>query len=233
MKIFWNQNTIRWFRDASEYTGYNKKLAQILLDYIPHRNSLCDVGCGAGLIDIELSPHFNQITCVDIAPGAVESIRELAIQKQLPNIHAVCMDGKDYKESADTVIALFHGGADVFNTYYPLAKKQLIIVTHIGKRGSFGPEKYRTKHYSDVISTRNFLKEHNITYTYSEHSLEHGQPFSSLEDAILFMDVYGSRDMTPEEKREHLHSTLVHTNSTDFPFYLPNKKEMGIFVINR
>ena len=47
MHIKWNDQSRKWFENASEYTGYNKLLAEKLKKYIPCGGSLCDIGCGA------------------------------------------------------------------------------------------------------------------------------------------------------------------------------------------
>lgn len=35
MKIVWNEQSFNWFSRASEYTGYNRALADILLKHLP------------------------------------------------------------------------------------------------------------------------------------------------------------------------------------------------------
>lgn len=233
MKIQWNTQTIQWFQDASNYTGYNRNLARLLMSHIPHRNTICDMGCGAGLIDFELARHFASVTCVDISPEAISSIENRITKEQIGNMSAHCMDGTLFTGSFDTVIALFHGGPNVFDHYYPLAKDQLIIVTHLGKCGTFSPEKHRKAHNYGVPKTKEHLDELGIRYTYLEQSFEYGQPFSSFEDAMAFMDAYGAPGMTREEKTENLNTRLEKTDREDYPYFLPNKKEMGIFIINR
>ena len=37
MMIKWNERSVRWFHNASEFTGYNKKLAEIILNSIPSK----------------------------------------------------------------------------------------------------------------------------------------------------------------------------------------------------
>ena len=233
MKIVWNNNSIRWFREASQYTGYNRILSEFLMKYIPHRNTICDMGCGAALIDFELARHFKQVTCVDISEEAISSIQKEIRDNNISNMEAICADGTTFTGSFDTVIALFHGGPNIFEHYYPLAKEQLIIVTHLGKCGTFSPEKHRKMHNFGVPKTREHLDLKGIKYTYLEQSLEYGQPFRSFEDAMAFMDAYSAPGMTQEEKIENLNNRLQKTGEEEYPYYLPNKKEMGIFIINR
>jgi SAM-dependent methyltransferase len=233
MKIIWNDNTIDWFRDASEYTGYNRILSEILMEHIPHRGTICDMGCGTALIDYELAKHFHQITCVDISQEAIDSIQKRIEEENIANINPLCLDGKTLSGSFDTVIALFHGGSNVFSDYYHLAKDQLIIITHIGSRNTFSPKKHRCDHHYSAERTMAYLKEQNIKYHYIEQSIEYGQPFRSFEDAMLFMDVYSAPGMGTEEKRAHLETQLIKTEKKEFPYYMPKRKNMGIFIINK
>ncbi len=233
MKIVWNKNSINWFREASAYTGYNRRLSAFLMDYIPHRNTICDMGCGAALIDFEFAKQFEHVTCVDISPEAISSIEEAIKDQSISNMSTVCTDGTHFTGNFDTVIALFHGGPNIFDHYYPLAKEQLIIVTHLGKCGTFSPEKHRKAHNFGVPKTKEHLDALGVTYTYLEQSLEYGQPFRSFEDAMAFMNAYSAPGMTETEKADNLKNRLIETGETEYPYYLPNKKEMGIFIINR
>jgi len=233
MKIVWNENSIKWFREASEYTGYNRTLSNLLMEHIPHRNTICDMGCGAALIDFELSKYFEHVTCVDISPEAIASVDDNIKKNRINNMDTLCTDGTTVTKIFDTVIALFHGGPNIFDNYYPLARKQLIIVTHLGKSGTFSPEKHRRNHHFGVRKTREHLDKLGVNYTYLEKSLEYGQPFQTFKDAMAFMDAYSAPGMTQDEKKENLRTRLIRTRKKDYPYYLPNKKEMGIFIINR
>ena len=50
MRIVWNGRSWRWFESASAYTQYSHQMAELLLERIPQRGTLCDIGCGAALI---------------------------------------------------------------------------------------------------------------------------------------------------------------------------------------
>ena len=63
MRIKWSEQTVRWFKTVVEYTGYNKKVAQVLKKYIPEGETLCDLGGGTGLVDFALADHCSAITC--------------------------------------------------------------------------------------------------------------------------------------------------------------------------
>ncbi len=232
MRIVWNEQSTQWFRDASRYTGYNRELKKLLLERIPHRGSLCDIGCGAGLIDLELAPCFDSITCVDISPAALSSLEADIREQGISNITVLCADGETLMGQWDTVLALFHGGRNACEKYFRLMRKQLILVTHSSLRGSFGPEANQIRRCFDVDSTRQWLDEAGVRYHLTEHSLEYGQPFHNRQDARAFLKAYTAK-MTETELERHMDTVLVPTGDREFPYYLPKKKEFGMFLIRR
>lgn len=232
MVIVWNDRSIRWFRNASEYTGYSKKLAQILLEYIPSRNTLCDMGCGAAQIDFELANYIAQICCIDISQTVIDAVEQQARRQNVTNLTARCMDASGAVGEWETVLALFHGGSDVVSRYLPLAKDQLILATHGSLRGGFGPENRRVTKCFDVNGVQADLDKLGIRYRLREVKLEYGQPFTNRQDAEKFVKAY-SKPMEPRELDAYLDENLEQTGDPGFPYYLPKIKEMGLFVIRR
>lgn len=232
MMIVWNEQSIRWFRNASEYTGYNKKLSQILLEYIPNRNTLCDMGCGAALIDFELAKTIDQVTCIDISQEAICAVEQMAREQGITNLSTSCMDGFDAEGQWETVLALFHGGADLVSKYLPLAKDQLILVTHGTQKGGFGPEHRKIKKSFGFKGVMSHLDEMGIKYHFHEYELEHGQPFADLQEVEAFVKAY-SVSLEKEELDTYLKEHLVHTGEERYPYYLPKKKHLALFVVRR
>lgn len=234
MKVWirWNDQSIRWFENASEYTGYNKKLAELLLKYIPERGTLCDMGCGAGLIDYELSPYFEQITCVDISPEAIQAVENGAKKRGIRNITTICEDGSAVEGQWDTVIALFHGGVDAYTTYFPMVKDRLILVTHGEAIGSFGPKERKLKKCFDVVGFQERMDELGVRYELEFTALEYGQPFETREEAESFVGAY-TMPMEQPEMDAYLAAHMQETGDEKFPYYIPNEKKLGIFVIRR
>lgn len=232
MQIVWNEQAVRWFHNASEYTGYNQKLAEVLLQYISRRESLCDIGCGAGLIDLALAPHVEHITCVDISPEAIRAVENHACRLGRSNISTLCMDASGLEGEWDTVMALFHGGPGVVSKYLRLAKKQLILAAHGTLKGNFGPEGRKVTKCFDVNGVKEYLDSQEIRYSLQELTLEYGQPLTDLRDAEAFVTAY-STPMGKSELDAYLRERLEKTGDEKFPYYLPNQKRLGLFVIRR
>ncbi len=233
MYIEWNNNTVRWFADASEYTGFNRKLAGIILDHIGSRRTLADLGCGAGLIDIELAPYIGQITCVDIDEYAVNSVKELAARHGIGNITAVHADAAALEGKWDTVIALFHGRLETFlEKYFDMAGETFIAVVR-GNPVRMESMSQKMMHlYRTVEQTSEILDRLGIRYELLTGSLEYGQPFRSLDDARNYAEMYRKcRD--GESMEDYLARALTDTEDPQFPLYMPYEKKYGMYVIKK
>lgn len=51
MRFDWNADTIRWYQEANEYTGFFKHIAELIAPSLVGYSTLCDIGCGLGLMD--------------------------------------------------------------------------------------------------------------------------------------------------------------------------------------
>lgn len=232
MHIQWSNQSLKWFENASEYTGYNKLLAEKLKQYIPRGGSLCDIGCGAGLFGYEMADYCSSITCVDISPEAIAWIKDGAAARGIGNIRAVCADAATLDGTWDTLTALFFGGSRFVEAYFPLVRERLIVLTNAQRKGNFGPEGRQLIKCSGIASTKEYLEGLGLKYTHEYAALEYGQPLSDMDEARAFARAY-SRPMSDEELEVYLAEKLEKTGNAKWPYYLPNWKEFGIFVIRR
>lgn len=230
MKIIWNEKTAEWFRNASEYTGYSRELAKLLTQYILPEYSICDIGCGNGITDLELANYCREITCVDLSEAAINDLRIHAEKKGINNLHALSCDGKEIKGSFDVVTTFFHGGGYCFDNYYHLARKYMIIATHADFTSKTGPEnRHFHKHYNSSDLSLH-LAEKKVSYSVTYHSIEYGQPLRGIEDARDYIQTY-SLPMTEDELMEYINTALIKTDNPDFPLYLPKKRSFALYVI--
>ena len=233
MLFDWNENTLTWLAEASAYTGYDRELAKLLLPRLEGCGTLCDMGCGMGLVDMELAPHFKAITCVDVAAPVLEDLTARAARLGLTNIETRCCPGAEAEGEWDAVMALFHGEVqDIVPAYLKKAKKRLILVTHGSAYGSTGPAGYRIRKCCDVDGTVAWLDAHGFTYTVERGELEFGQPHRSLEEAAAYTRAF-TKNVPEDELLNWVKSKAVETGREDFPLYTPKKRGFGLFVIGR
>lgn len=229
--IKWNEKSINWFLAASAYTGYNSKLAALLRHRIQETETLCDLGCGMGLVDFELAPHFRRVHCVDIDATVIDFVNRRAAETKTANLSGSVCNAREMEGRWDTVITLFHGKPEDFaERYVNLAKSRLIAVVHGAPRGNLGPEAYRVKKFNDMENTARLLDAKKIKYQVFPDRLEFGQPLKSREDAAEFAKAY-TQSPTDLAVAEYLDDALVETGEKEFPFYLPNLREFAIFTI--
>lgn len=234
MFIDWNnEKTFKWFLSAVEYTGYTDKMAKLLLERLPSGGTLYDLGCGMGLIDLKLHPHFSSITCVDVSESSIKWLESEICRRNIKNITPVCTDAHLLSEPKDCVMALFHSNAyDVLKYYLPLVKDTLVLVTHPRVLDSPVEIKNKFRENANVTAAVSAFDEAQIKYDLFEGSLEYGQPLESEEDGLQFIKAY-KKNAPCETPEEYLKRNVVETGNSDYPLYLPSLKKFGIFTIKK
>ena len=53
MLFNWEEQTFKWFTNASKYAGYDKGMAKLLMPYLEGCKTLCDIGCGMAFADLK------------------------------------------------------------------------------------------------------------------------------------------------------------------------------------
>ena len=82
----WSGDAVRWFYAASEYTGFHRALAQLCLSHLTRGGSMADLGCGLGLIDLELAGQMSQVTCIDQNPLPLRELEREARRRGIGNL---------------------------------------------------------------------------------------------------------------------------------------------------
>ena len=233
MLFSWNEQTFGWYRDASDYTGYSQALADLLWPHLADCRTLCDMGCGMGLVDLVLADRLQRVTCVDVSQAALDDLRAQAARQGVENLDTVCADGPTLDGAWDGVMALFHGDVrTVGDAYWQKARKVLVLVVHGSAYGTTGPAQYRVRKCCDVDSTQAWLEERCLTYTLERGALEFGQPHRSFDDAVAYTRTF-TKNVPEDELLAHVRATVTETGRSDFPLYTPKTRTFGIFTIRR
>ncbi len=222
----WNEEMVRFLRDASEYGDYYRRLAAWIVPHLKGADHLCDAGCGLGYLTLELSNYVNHITAVDSCEIALQTLREKARNKQ--NIHILSGNIKDFTptEKYEAMVFSFFGKMEEI---HPIAKQQCRGTVFLFKKNyvnhRFTPGEYRAgdDSYANAV---NWLEKKRIPFIGQTLSLEMGQPLRSLEEARRFFALY-SRGDREEITDAFLQTRLLETGRQDFPLYLPQKREVG------
>ena len=229
----WDEQVAGWYESAGAYTGYNKKLSEILLGHMEKRGSLCDLGCGLGLTDFYMAESIGQVDCFDISQLGVDYINSRARRENRDNIRAYVADAASISGKWENVTALFHGDLENMPKYADYATDRLIIVTHGRSFGNISPKGHKVKKKATVESVGETLKNSGLSYELFEYELENGQPVKSIDDAIDYTIKFSVGDPDRETAREHIMERITETGRADFPYYLPNNKHFGVFVVKK
>lgn len=228
MNFDWNSNTIRWYQEADEYSGFSINIAGLIAPRLKGYSTLCDIGCGLGLVDLELSKSIRSITCIDINREAMETLKKSVEDRKITNIEPRMMDRNDIDESWDVIYISFFGSRKL-EEFLPRCKKLIAVV---GKKNQteLYPEKYRVFQKNTAEKVKQNLIHKGIPYSLREVSFEFGQPLLSMEDAQNFVRTH-SPEVSPEDLASFLSQHLIETGEMQYPYFIPHTKSMGIFEI--
>ena len=230
MRFTWDEQNIEWFLSASVYTGFHKALAEKLLKYIKPGDTLCDVGCGLGRLDLELAPHVKRLTAIDISEIAIGVLRRDAAALGLANIDHRIGDSRELTGDYDVLLLSFFGQPNVPD-YNQLSFRRMLRVVNAENRSGLYPERHRYLEKDTVPVVRAELEEKGVKFTIDADAIEFGQPLRSGQDAARFV-LQNAPEADAGEISDFLGENLIATGRDDFPFYLPNKKELAVFVID-
>ncbi len=111
---FWNRVSERY--DASVMRTYAKTYRDTIaltLGYLDRQSRVLDFGCGTGIVTIEMAPHVERITAIDISEMMMAKAKAKAAEAGITNI--------DYRVTGLDDPALDRAGFDVvtaFNVLY-------------------------------------------------------------------------------------------------------------------
>lgn len=229
MILRWDEERLAFMKDASEYNaGYYTALWQAVAAQLPTvPQNLCDAGCGAGYLSIEMAKHCKQVTAVDISVQATALLRENAAG--LANLTVKTGDIYTLPPEVpyDTMVFCYFGKTpDILKIAKQHCRGTLVTVTrnYSQHRFSLQPKAFDR---DTVAYCRSVLEAQDIPYTYAPCDLEFGQPFRSLEAAVGFFTLYGGT----QANAEAVLPRLQQTGDAVFPYYLPTVKKMGIFTV--
>lgn len=228
MNFNWNSNTIKWYQDANAYSGFFKNIAELIAPGLEGYSTLCDIGCGLGLVDLELSKKMKSITCIDIDREAIMSLKKSIEDRKITNIEAHLMDCNNINESWEVIYISFFNSHNL-EKFLPRCKKLIAVVD---KKNENKPylEKYRSFHRNTYDKVEEELVRKKIVYNLTEVSFEFGQPLTSINDAKNYIK-NNYHEANDEDLNCFLSENLIETEDREYPFYIKKMKSIGIFEI--
>lgn len=230
----WQPQMIRFMQDVSENSRYHAALADRISNYLPEAADVCDAGCGLGYLSIELSKRCRRITAVDIAPQALDVLRCNIERFHRTNIRVMEGDIAQCppEEPYDAMVFCFFGStAEALKIVKAQCSGRAIIIKKNWEAHRFTLGYKPLARYT-FAQTQAEFRSMGIRFTSETFSLEMGQPFRTITDAVEFFRMY-SQDEAPQEiTEEQVMDKLVRQTSEEFPYYLPSLNHLGIIVLD-
>ena len=212
----WNEEMVRFMRDASEYSDYHRRLVQWMLPDLHPVDHICDAGCGLGYLSLALSPYVRRVTAADRSQEALSVLRENCTRRAVQNIDIRSGDIRaDSPDAAyDAMVFCFFG---TIEEVAAIARDQCRGTVFVFK-----------KHYATHrFSVGSHPTGHESFRAAAEWLAEMGQPLRSTEEARRFFRLYSRDEDKSVITDEFLRGRLIETGRADFPLYLPHKRPVG------
>ena len=220
----WNEETVHFLRNASEYGDYYRQLAAWIAPHLNGNEHLCDAGCGLGYLSLELSKYVKCITAVDSSEIALNLLRRNAANRR--NITIQCGKIESFTPPVlyDAMVFCFFGKMDEVASIAKAQCRGEIFVfkkNYVNHRFTPGEYPVGDDSFENAVG---WLEGRGVPFTSDALSLEMGQPLRSREEARRFFNLYHRGG---EITDDFLDSRLIATGREDFPLYLPQKREIG------
>lgn len=230
MILSWDEKRLAFMKDADAYNpGYRKALWQAILGMLPETpHHICDAGCGAGYLSMEMAKTCRRVTAIDLSEKATAQLREMAADLENLTVRTGDICENPPEELYDAMVFCYFGKTpEILQIAKAQCRGTLVMVTrnYTHHRFSLHPTAFDR---DTVEYSRSVLDKASIPYRLKPCELEFGQPFRDLDAAAAFFTLYGGEAVSPEAVLPRLRKT----DDPEFPYYLPSVKKMGIITVS-
>ena len=221
----WTPERVHFMADAAVYGDFPAVLARAVADCVPQRGCICDAGCGTGWLSLALLPYFPSVTAADASETALSALRAHAA----PGLQILQTDLFTYcpPRPFDAMVFCFFGSME---QTMALARRQccgrVVLIKRSHAARSFSAD--GAPHRNTSGSAEAYLAACGIPYQHRAMTVEMGQPLRTEADAIRFVRAYSAAPdaVCPENVLARLRPIADHPV---FRFYLPRRRELGLF----
>lgn len=193
--------------------------------YLPKQAHVCDAGCGLGGLSVALLPYCRHVTAVDRAAAPLENLRQRAGHDPCLTVRQGDIRCLPPETPYDAMVFCLFGDVEEALT----VARQQCRGTVLLIRRDYAYHRFSTGRVPvgfTAADSEDTLRHLGLSYRMERFSLEFGQPLRSLEDARRFFRLY-DRSGAGEPP---LHR-LVPGPGPEFPYYLPNRKELCLLAV--
>lgn len=220
----WSADAIEFMRDASEFGSFNQNLTDNIREYLPANGHVCDAGCGLGYLSAQLAKICKNVTAVDLSKAATDFARN---KHTADNLEFLCCDIHSLNEQFDSMVFCYFGRTnEILKASKRLSRGNAIIVKRNCSEHRFSVQEIVRKHTVD--DTAAYLAQAGIPFEEKKLSLELGQPFRTIDDAVRFFRQYDKSNS--EISAELILPRLQMIDHSQYRYYLPEKRSMEVIV---
>ncbi len=197
---------------------------QILLPYLSKNDTVLDAGCGLGYLAQAIAGDCGRVVAADRAEAAVSAMRQRELAR---NIEPRCADVFTLTERFDVLLCSYFGrGAEILRLREMLSPKRTIVIQRNCAAHRFSIGAVEDRHGWQGMDA--CLTERGVPYEKLAVSLEFGQPFRSIDDAVRFFALYNKSDC--EVTEEAIASLLSPIKDDPYAWYLPQTRDMNVYL---
>lgn len=226
----WTPEMVQFMLDAAQRAPYAKELAAWLSPELSGAFHVCDAGCGLGFLSLELAKKYPHVTAADVSEDALAALKSRA--QGMENLTVLKTDLMEYipPEPFDAMVfCLFGRTGEILRIAKRCCKGRVVILKKAYARHRFSVTTVPLRDETAPMAAGK-LTELGIPFTMQTREFEMGQPLRSLDAAMRFFEIY-SKDAPGALTREAVCARLVRTGEEEFPYYLPQKKALGLISL--
>jgi SAM-dependent methyltransferase len=230
----WTPDSIRFRMDAAEQVHYDEAIVAQILPQLSVGAHVCDAGCGLGYTSLALARHCARVTAIDTSKEALRVLRMNIDKTKVGNIDVIETDlfSMHPAQVYDAMLFCFFGRLEeTLRVAKEQCKGTVFMVKKNWQNHRFTPGEVPLKRFT-FQQTLLELDALQIPYHAETVLLEMGQPFRSVEDAVLFFETYRQEDDCTVLSPDQVKAQLLATPSNAFPYFLPAKRTLGIVALD-
>ncbi len=224
--MFWNKKTIELYRDAAAYCNFHQTVVDALLPHLTPADSILDIGCGHGYLDLLLANAVKQISCVDEDAAVLTELKSVAPA----NLSVICGDFAtlDIAPHDYLMMSFFGRLTRDYDTLKKFAKKGIITIKNCRRTVvELADQVALTREtHGDVVA---FCAARGLPCQAETMALEFGQPFKTMGDVYRYLERY--KPLNSGDYEDYIKRHLVAIDDPRYRYYLPKLKKFGIAVI--
>lgn len=229
----WTDDMISFMQDAERFGSYQNELADWICEALPMVRHVCDAGCGLGFLSVRLTERFETVTAADISGQALANLHRIAAEKNVSNLEILETDMLTFAPEAPydaMVFCLFGRMREILRVAKRCCAGEIVVVKKAFTHHRFSVSSVPLR---DEVTDQaaDFLRAHGVPFQLETKTFDMGQPLRSFDDAMRFFEIY-SKDAPGTITRETVLPRLRETGDRAFPYYLPQEKALGRFILD-